>query len=377
MAVLFGCLALTGVVSAAANFASLPQFAGMVARGGARPMLTLSAIALGYCVATGGRDKVLLLVQACVLSAVVHAVFATACTVLPAEGPLGLGAVRASQQFRTDFWPWRATGMFGLGRSNALGAHFAFFLPLAAVLLVEARRVPARTGWLLGGCLLLAGIVMTQTRASVAAAALGLGLLGILSADRRTRLWLLPLAVAGAVACILALPLLTSLETRRLTLFLAAWGCWLKHPLFGVGPGRYVAVLRESGGLETAMGVARRGAHNSFLTAGAEQGLLAPLLIAAVVMLAICWTRGMLAAAPRSDRLAPGIAAAFAVFAVHNLTNDLFLNSTGTLTFWLLLGAAACMAHADPNRSASVPVSEPNTGPGPRGEVKAPRVELR
>ena len=192
-------------------------------------------------------------------------------------------------------------GMFQ--NPNDLALNMVSILPLAALLALSGRSIPARLLAAGGGFLMIAATIVSQSRSGF----LGLAAMMILFAiyvGRKRPAFL----AAACVALLLATPLVPasywqrvssiaddsrdatgSREARRI-LFGEAWDAFLSNPLTGVGAGNFKA-YNPRGRLEPW-----QETHNVVLQVASELGILGT-----VVFLYLVWRAGF--AARQSARL--------------------------------------------------------------------------
>lgn len=263
---------------------------------------------------------------------------------------------------------FRITGTLGLS-ANHIGAVFVVTIPMTIGVAITQGGL-RRWLWCCAAAVQGAALLLTFTRASIALAALAA--LALLMYHRQFRL-LLATAALGAVlsvgvttvACQPTPPDGTPLPgesiepgdsgepnepgivdrfsdpSDRLALWYTAAQMTIDYPLFGVGIGNMVPVLKADPPryMDTPFGRSTSSAHNTILLAGAETGVVGALstlvlnLWLALVALKLIVHRG------RKAVLQTAAGFAIAAFLVQGMVNNLFtVPATGTLLV-LLVGA--------------------------------------
>ena len=284
-----------------------------------------------------------------------------------------------------------ATGLLGPGganirvygtfdQPNPFGGYLNLALPLALALALFGRD--PRMRWVAAGAsgLLLFALYLSDSRGALLGLVAALIVLGAIG-WRYERQALIAIAIGAPLLLIAWFTHLipTSIENKLLAQFrvndvsltaqvndanystierLAHWVAGLRmfraHPLLGVGAGNYDAAYAQYKvpGWDESL----THAHNYYINAAAETGVLGLLALLAIfaVALWLAWraTRatdlrrmGLAALAGVDARaLAIGAAAVVAALCVHNLTDDLFVHAMElqfALTLGLLLRLAA------------------------------------
>lgn len=228
------------------------------------------------------------------------------------------------------------------GGQMALGA-----LGGACVLL---RPTPKAPRWVAAvfGALIIAALILSQTRMALMAALAGFAVVALL--EPRARKWALPVLLAVA-AVGLAWEFLPN-GGRTLSSFMrpydpgnpqqARWALWdaalrmfRDHPVFGVGPGGYRRLFStyHPGMLDGEGGWG--SAHSLYLHQLAERGLVGAASLAAVC--AALFARALRAAREDSDTRTLWAAGSVAAFLALSLTETSFQNeqfSTLLLLIW-------------------------------------------
>ena len=225
----------------------------------------------------------------------------------------------------------QAGGSFGAQNLLGLMAHFALF-PAFAMLLAGKRGLWPVIGF--GGAALID--VLTASRATLGLAAIGLGLLGLLSLRKSFNSRKISVIGAGVLLAAIATPIalhsiadrqgsnsVESSDFQRTAMKRAAWWIIKDYPM-GTGPDQYV-VISNMGGYAARAGIAwqagMRGTavHNSYLLAWAETGIpgLLTLVLVLVAPLVTAWrTSRKYPREPQSELLL-GIAVASLVLLLH------------------------------------------------------------
>lgn len=314
-----------------------------------------------------------------------------------AQYVLGIGLFGAGGAFV------RVVGTFG--QPNPYGGYLNLSLPIALSLALFARDVRMRWVAVGSSALLLFGIYLSDSRGAflgLAAAMITIIALG----------WRLERKVAWGI--VVAVPLLAiawvthlipaSIQERLLSQFrltdvslsaqvnnanystierLAHWVAGIRmfeaHPILGVGAGNYSAAYAQYKvrGWDAPL----THAHNYYINAAAETGILGLLAFLAVACAAfyLCWrgiritdvTRGGRGALASIDGRALGIGFVAVVVAlcIHNLTDDLFVHAM-ELQFGLVLGLLLRLA--TPGRAQLLRLGVSPSAPGATTELPTP-----
>jgi O-antigen ligase len=200
----------------------------------------------------------------------------------------------------------RAAGL--IGQANQLGT-LAVLALAGAMLLYRATRLP---GWALWGTVLLSAVVLAASGSRIALLcwvammvvaawgarrpaiggerALSLGRLGVFAALFAAIQLAWGMLAAGSVVDTTSSALSRPQDGFRQSMMSDALSLWLRHPLAGVGTGRYAeGRLHELDG--TLLEAHANNAHNALLQALAEWGAIGGLMLAAagVLLLAAAW----------------------------------------------------------------------------------------
>jgi len=254
---------------------------------------------------------------------------------------------------------------------GTFAAYLAFFLPPAIVESVagDGRR---RFLWGAGVAIILAGIVLTFTRAAWISVALVLPVLLVALGRARggTARLLVPVSIValvglGIASTKLAEPLVGHVRTivttgnvsnlERLNRWTAAVEMTKARPLTGVGYGAYGEEYRtyRRKSIVTEQSLSMFGAHNELLRMLAETGW--PGLVAAIwFLLAVAIAGvGTFARDPQSarGRLALGIVCGLATYAIHSLFNSYLGIDKISVPFWVFVGMLSALA-ATPRKTS-------------------------
>jgi O-antigen ligase len=255
--------------------------------------------------------------------------------------------VISSNQFESYF---RVNSLFF--DPNIYGRFLALVMVGVAGVVLWARRRDV----VLGGAALLAvlwaGLVLTFSQSSFLALLAGLAILGALRWSVRGAAALSAAAAVVAVAIVVLAPGAIRLDvgdsksadaatSGRYDLIQGGVDLFTAQPLEGQGSGSFAREYRRT--RHSSDQRAASASHTIPVTVAAEQGVVGLALYLALVGLAL-WR--LLRGASR--RLARAVvAAAFVALLVHTLTYAAFLEDPLT---WVLLGAGAALAAAEPPR---------------------------
>lgn len=244
------------------------------------------------------------------------------------------------------------------------GTYAAFVSMLLPMVLFEAleRRGRVRLGYAAASLAMFLGITLSFTRASWLSLLVALPLaLGLWARGRRT---IRGLALSVALAAVATIAVLafgaggriakhaqTLVESEnvsnleRVNRWMAAWEMTKDHPWLGVGYGTYAdaypSYRRKL--IVTELAFQHMGVHSEVLRLLSETGVAG--LAAALWFLGVAGTCGIRAfwRAPHSaeGRLALGITAGLATYAVHGTFNSYLGIDKVTLPFWVGLGVIA------------------------------------
>lgn len=234
-----------------------------------------------------------------------------------------------------------------LGYANAKAA---FFVQAAAAALMLAATAPGPISRVIGALAFPAlGIVAPVSGSAAASAVLLLPLAGLAGGfgSRVARLLTAGFAVLVVISLAASVVLAARfsregpegaidrfaqniIDRRRVALWNDAVVLIAKHPLTGVGPGRFAQSRTTAPGDPDA-----RWAHHEFLEQGAETGLPGVLLVLSVFVAGFGWLR------LRADAVATVAAGAFAALGIHACLDYVLHFPLVPLAAAGLLGAAS------------------------------------
>jgi O-antigen ligase len=260
----------------------------------------------------------------------------------------------------------------GAGDPNHLAAGLVPAGLLAGALLAGSRRVVVSIALMAAMGLLAVGLVATQSRAGLLAAAVAC--IATLVVQRgRGRLYaaaLISLVVGVGALWVAANPgaweRITSFDdggNGRSDIWLVASRMTEDHPLVGVGiddfRARAAEYVREPGKLEYVRLIAERPevVHNTYLQVLVETGVIGLGLFLAAVLgcVAATWRAARLLGNP-DDRALAGLARGVVLAQFAMLAASFFISNETDLRLWLLLGlgpALLTIARALPPAAAS------------------------
>jgi O-antigen ligase len=249
----------------------------------------------------------------------------------------------------------RAHGTFG--QPNPYAGYLGTILPLAIMISAHGERGPLRYVALAAGGLIGLAILLSLSRG----AWLGLSIACVVMAlvwSARARKAVVPIVlyaiVFGLMGVIGALPPAIGDRIRnisdnfgifdartttvtpenfatveRMAHWQAGWEMWFDYPLLGVGAGNYPVAYDDYfvPGWRDPLG----HAHNYYLNLAAETGILGPILLVTILVIAIR-TIARHIARPRSPferAIAVGLLGSMVVFCTHNLFDNLFVHGVG------------------------------------------------
>lgn len=239
---------------------------------------------------------------------------------------------------------------------NVFAAFLVLLLPLVVVLVWRAP-LPSWLALLLIGVPGLA-LVLTFSRAALVGLLLAVGLV-----MTRRRSWL-PLTVAVMAVMAVMNPLSTGRllpgVASRVEVWVAALGIIAGHPLAGVGVGNFQAAAPRYW-----------NAHNLYLHVAAESGVVAGLLLIAVLVLAL-WQADELSGRG-GDAGAAGRAFSISIlaFAALSMVDAPYNASAVRAAFWLVLGLLAAALRVTPARDLHRPRRAPTAALADEGLVSA------
>lgn len=238
-----------------------------------------------------------------------------------------------------------------LTNPNLYAVLMAVAVPLLAV---RSRRETGVWRWVMVVAAVMAAVLLVATSGRSAMAALAVAVAVRLLADRRGRWWLVGAAAAMALIVVTHWAAV-SLAVRRVVGVIAhhsnegpsslsvraalvAVGLWLvgSHPLAGVGPGGYPAVVRAGGLAWRTDG--KVNPHAGVLEIASQYGLVVTAAILALCIWAVV-------AAVRSRGASAGrwwVVGYIAALPVLSFANSTYLVQSVTQLGWLLAAALAC-----------------------------------
>jgi len=231
----------------------------------------------------------------------------------------------------------------------AAGSYFA--LCWLVVLGITLASSQSRLLWLAIGVPLMAALYLTGSRSVIAAALVGLVILGAVVARRRAaaarRIVVFALLAVGAMVFSyqwmigrdVAGELARQSFAIRIELFRTGLRVMATRPLFGVGIDRFYLV---AGGLASpklrAKWPGRMNPHNDFLRIGAELGLVGAALFLWILVAA--GRRTWVALRRTRDARLAGLAGGLAAFLVTSLVSNPLMVRDVSYVFWISLGLA-------------------------------------
>ena len=263
-----------------------------------------------------------------------EAVFGLVAFALRWSGPGGLIGIehfRGYESVAGDF-AGRITGTLGMAATFVAGL-FSLGLPAAVGLALSAV---GKRRWAWAGSALLIGLALYLTFSRVSLVVGFVGVVALLVVRWPWKIWL-PVVLL-IVAAVLVTPMRLRLfddKNDRLQLWYAGLTIWGRHPVIGVGYGKYLQALKQVA--DTPFGVAGSTPHNSIILAGAELGTLAAIGLAAAIIMALI---PGIAAWREHNMLALGALIAFAAFAASAMFANLLFIPSIAMTVWLLPAVA-------------------------------------
>ncbi len=205
---------------------------------------------------------------------------------------LYLGVVGATSAGMATF---RVGERWLFGGINPVGPLAVFTLPILVARVLTAATGGQKAGPAAGICVAAVALVVSWSRASWAAACVGLALLIAFLRPRAARKALEPTLLVGSIGIVLwaagALPVrapsidVEAALTHRVFLWRTAVAAIQQRPLTGWGPGAWPWALSATGGrfaspgeVEYVLGLSGQ-AHNLFLTKAVETGLVGAGLV--------------------------------------------------------------------------------------------------
>ena len=266
-----------------------------------------------------------------------------------------------------------------ISKINTAASYFVLLIPVLIGLGVgsaQSRPRPLAIGvlrWTVtaaGSALLSVALWMTGTRtALIAGAIVAIGASGYAVRRRRPgkRTWRWTIAVVAACGVLSALLAFgfymrtAALEAAsgtsgslpvRVLMWQAALKTLAARPVFGVGVGQFpykVAAFHPDAALSANFNLIRFNAHNQFLEAAAELGVIGGLLFVGMFA-AILW-RAWKAFRTSRDPALGGAIAGVAAFLITCLAGQPLLYDVVAFPFWMVLGVV--LAGGDPSPAAA------------------------
>jgi O-antigen ligase len=222
-------------------------------------------------------------------------------------------------------------------------------------------EITGRTGALLvgGAFLLVVALLLTGSRGGIAATAIGLVALAVLTSMRGRKRGSAPLQIIGGAVVLLALVLLAFGDifigilvergvgdTDRLAVYLITLRSILDAPLSGWGYGTFADVFPLYRDRSISVQSAWEQAHNTYLEVFQGLGLVfGALLVGCVVLVVLACVKG--AVTRRGNATAPRVAASAAcLVGVHALVDFSLQIQAVALTFMALLAAGFAQSHS-------------------------------
>ena len=266
-------------------------------------------------------------------------------------------------------WDWAVFGPY-VNRNHFAGylvmaAPLAIGFALEAISRLRSEWVLRRRGWLLLGeregnaavqwsavaMVIVAGLLASQSRGGVSAFALAALVLPLASRRRRRTALGVALLVGLGVAWVGLGGVLSAFEVRgvrasRLDLWRDMLPMVPRFPVFGVGWNAFATAYPWYQTIWRTEWIGE--AHNDYLQALLDGGLVGALLVAGLLVVAL---RGALARAPRSP-IDLGLFGALLAFALHEVV-DFNGQIPANAATWISLAALAVTPVRDPTHSAS------------------------
>jgi O-antigen ligase len=231
----------------------------------------------------------------------------------------------------------------------AAGSYFALCWLVGLGITLASSR--SRLVWVAIGVPLMAALYLTGSRSVIAAALVGLVILGSIVERRRAAAarGIVVFALVAVAAMLLSYRWMIGRDlagelarqsfTIRIELFRTGLRVMATRPLFGVGIDRFYLV---AGGLASpelrAMWRGRMNPHNDFLRIGAELGLVG---VALFLWILVAAGRQMWLAVRRTrDARLAGLAGGLVAFLVTSLVSNPLMVRDVSYVFWIALGLA-------------------------------------
>ena len=226
---------------------------------------------------------------------------------------------------------------------------FSSYLVISFCILLMSRIVDQKIWKTVAALTILAGMVLTGSRAVIPAMLFGL-LVAVFAARReraaRRQLWrMVSAGMLFAAASFLVWNPIDRLESvarivtsddtitsdGRIQLWSVAWKMWQEHPVLGVGIGQYRAVADQY-----VFGGVANIAHNTYLSFLAETGLVGLVVF---ISLPLAIFIRVLRSRRHGNPFAPLLALGLAAVAVQAFT----LNLENSRALWALIGISAAL----------------------------------
>ena len=253
-----------------------------------------------------------------------------------------------------------------IGEKNRYAQIMLMVVPLAIIQASAERRTILKLAAFACGALAAIAVALTFSRGAALAALMIIAAMVALRYIRVSHLLAVALLV---VVVIVAVPAyaerLTSLADAtallsdepasagtdnsilsRATENLAALNVFADHPILGVGPDQFPEYYREyADEIGISVRAADRQAHNLYLEAAAETGILGLItFLGAVLTTLVQLARARVASLVRRPDLA-AMATGFMLAMVAYLATGIFLHLSYARYFWLMLALAGATAH--------------------------------
>lgn len=343
----FILLITASVFSSLYNMENFGDLVSMLAKGPFRFLLTLIFF-LTVFYFLDSNDKIKTLLYALLAASAVESIFGIGAFLLSWQGPFNLGiATSRSYSVLDSIISGRVNGTFGstlenFTGSNLLASYLITLIPISVSFIMIFKK-----GWqkfLAGLTLLLQSVclVLTYTRSSIVYLLLSLTFFAWILEKKKTVLIVL---AAASLLFALAVPGLKERfvddpSNDRLDIWKSATLVALDHPVWGVGPGKYLDALSgniikyEVFTFDTEV----LTPHNFFLYSWAIVGIFG---LIAIIWLACrigkdLWDKFKGASDGNSKIILAGILASSLGFLVQNFTNNFLFVPTVATYFWVL-----------------------------------------
>lgn len=257
---------------------------------------------------------------------------------------------------------------------NFYAEYLVLLVPIGLALILGSRGVLRRL--IIGGSTLFifAGLILTYTRGSWMATAIGIVLMSLLTEAWLFWVWagLFAVALVAAPGVASRFASITNVTGGtagfRMKLWKIAGGIIREHPLIGIGIGNYYDAFTEYifRHPEMSVGWVIYGAHNSYLTIMAETGIFGILSFVAIILIAIKY--GLYLAREKAEDkylawINSAIFAGVVGFAINSLTSNSFHHPQGAVFFWVFLGLQVAIGNMKPE------IPESKTSPAIEGSL--------